>query len=407
MLDQRIERLIEEVFDSYVGKKRKEIAVSLWPELPPETRACFSNGIADVFGRDLVSHIRSDGSELIDSSFVDESWIRNHSAQSVSYVQSIVAVTDLWMQKDSSVHVWGEDVANFNQGPYGATKELMNRYPDRVLNMPISESAFVGMALGAAMVGVKPIIEIMFPDFVLVAADQLFNQIAKARYMYGGSVDVPIIVRTRIATGTGMGPQHSMDPAMLFSLFPGWRIVAPTDAAHYIGLFNMAMISKDPVLILEHHSLYQEKMLIPESLDYMIPFGSARKVREGFDVTCVSYGGMVKKLLEAAELLADIVSLEVIDLCSLDLPSIDFETIIASVSKTQNIVFFEEAPLSQSLGRHVLFMLDSLSEVALQRKAQVITSVDVPMPVSKVLEKQSILSSLDIIRYFTECWRSL
>lgn len=406
-LDRSIEELIGAVFTPYVGEKRDEIAVSLWPECPPESRVCFAQGSADVFGRDLTPQMRSDGSELASLPFVDESWIRDHSTQSVTYVQSIAAVTDFWLQKDSAVHIWGEDVANFNQGPYGATKRLMHRYPDRVLNMPISESAFVGMALGAAMVGVKPIVEIMFPDFVLVAADQLFNQIAKARYMYGGSVDVPIVVRTRIATGTGMGPQHSMDPAMLFSLFPGWRIVAPADAAHYVGLFNTAMASKDPVLILEHHTLYQEKMHIPESLDYAIPFGTARTVREGSDVTCVTYGGMVKKLSEAAEALSGRLSLEVIDLCSLDLPSIDYETIAASVGKTKNVVFFEESPLSQSLGRQVLFNLGSASEVVLQRKAQVVTSVDVPMPVSKPLEEQSILSAQEIIRYFTECWRSL
>ena len=404
LLDRRIEELIGAIFTPYVGTERDEIAVSLWPGRPLETRPYFAHGSADTYGRDLVSQLRSDGSEFAALPFVDERWIRDSSTQRVTYVQSIAAVTDFWLQKDSAVHIWGEDVANFNQGPYGATKRLMHRYPDRVLNMPISESAFVGMALGAAMVGVRPIVEIMFPDFVLVAADQLFNQIGKARYMYGGSVDVPIVVRTRIATGTGMGPQHSMDPAMLFSLFPGWRIVAPADAAHYVGLFNTAMVSRDPVLILEHHTLYQEKMLIPESLDYAVPFGTARTVREGTDVTCVTYGGMVRRVLEAAEALAGMVSLEVIDLCSLDLPSIDYETIAASVGKTRNVVFFEEAPLSQSLGRVVLFTLTSVSDVVLQRKAQVVTSVDVPMPVSKPLEEQSILSSQDIVRYFSECW---
>jgi 2-oxoisovalerate dehydrogenase E1 component len=404
-IDSRIATLIDEVFSPFVGEFKNSIKDELWPDQPSETRQCFlDKGTYDIFGRILVEGVRGNGNELKSLPYIDDEWLLSHSIRKTTYVQAIAEVSGSWLGKDPTVYIWGEDVANFGQGPYGATKGLIKRYPDRILNMPISESAFVGMALGASMVGIKPIVEIMFPDFVLVAADQFFNQIAKARYMYGGNLDVPIVVRTRIATGTGMGPQHSMDPVALFSLFPGWRILAPSDAAQYIGLFNTAMQCKDPVLILEHHSLYSKKMQVPENIEYFIPFKSARVAHEGSQVTCITYGGMVHKLLSAAKELEDSVSLEVIDLRSVDIPSIDYETIVDSINKTHNVLFFEETPLTQSLGRHILYNLMTSLNLVLDNRPKIICSVDVPMPVSKPLEETAILSAADIITYFKSYW---
>ncbi|PKL29086.1 MAG: MFS transporter [Spirochaetae bacterium HGW-Spirochaetae-2] len=406
-IDAHIASLLDQAITPLVGKEKDSIDVKLWPVQDVETRSAFffDNPNVDPFDRTVNNGMRSSGKQLETCNYVSDLVWKSQAMRETSYVQAIANVIGRWLAKDSEVYVWGEDVANFGQGPYGATKNLMHAFPNRVINTPISESGFVGMALGACMMGLKPIVEIMFPDFLLVAADQLFNQIGKARYMYGGAVDLPMVVRTRIATGTGMGPQHSMDPTALFSLFPGWRIIAPSNPADYIGLFNTAMRSNDPVLVLEHQQLYREKGTVPENmLDYCIPFGSAKVVLEGSDVTCVAYGGMVQKLQAAACILSESVALEIIDLRSLDAPSIDYETICASVGKTGWLLFFEEAPMSQSIGKQIIYHLQNGTDLKLKGKSRVVSSVDVPMPVSRPLEFDCITNVDDIVRYFMN-WR--
>ncbi|MFA5467739.1 MAG: thiamine pyrophosphate-dependent enzyme [Sphaerochaetaceae bacterium] len=398
LLDSQIETILDEIFGRF--NQISKIPSEWWPDEQRETRPYLESEVkVDPYERDLVIGMRSEGLELQNLHYVNDDWIKASAGQTMTYVEAISKITEIWLAKDDSVVVWGEDVANFNQGPYGATKGLMKQFPSRILNMPISESAFTGMGLGATMVGIKPIVEIMFPDFVLVAADQFFNQIAKARYMYGGSLNLPLVIRTRVATGTGMGPQHSMDLAALFSLFPGWRIIAPVDASQYVGLFNTAMVSNDPVLILEHHTLYSKKANVPVDLNYSIPFGSARVVKKGNQVTCIGYGGMIPKLIEAAQILANEISAEIIDLRSLDLPSIDYETILTSVDKTRSIVFFEETPSSQSIGKQILFNMLSASTLNLAHPPAVVCSLNVSLPVSRPLEQTAILSTEDIVTY--------
>ena len=224
--------------------------------------------------------VRSDGREFKDIIFSERENFT--SFYELKYSDSIAAATGRWLEKDNRTIILGEEIANFGGGAYGATKGLPDKYPDRVLNTPISEAGFTGLGLGAAMSGMRSVVEIMFPDFSLVAADQIFNQIGKARHMYGNTTDIPIVFRTRIAAGCGYGGQHSMDPVGLYSLFSGWRIIAPSNSFDYIGLFNTAMQSNDPVVIVEHHSLYTLKFPVPENnLDYFIPFGKARMVSEG------------------------------------------------------------------------------------------------------------------------------
>jgi 2-oxoisovalerate dehydrogenase E1 component len=404
-LDDTIEALLHKAIVPLIGGTDAFIDDTSWPAPLEETRTAFLRNSQDRFEQCVHTGVRSDVFPEVGHLSLENAWSTSVQKEELTYVEAIANVTGQWMQEDDSVYVWGEDVANFKQGPYGATKGLMKAFPKRVLNMPISEAAFVGMALGASMMGLKPIVEIMFPDFVLVAADQFFNQIAKARFMYGGNVQTPIIVRTRIATGTGMGPQHSMDPVGLFSLFNGWRIIAPSDAVEYIGLFNTAKKSNDPVLILEHHSLYGVSSVVPDSKTYEIPFGTSRIVKSGSHVTCVAYGGMVLKLVEAAKALEESISMEIIDLRSIDYSSIDFDSIAASVNRTHELLFFEEAPRSQGIGERILFNLMTRGEVATTHRPQVVCSMDIPMPVSKPLEAQAILSVEDIIRYLTEFWR--
>jgi 2-oxoisovalerate dehydrogenase E1 component len=189
----------------------------------------------------------------------------------------------------------------------------------------------------------------MYADFTWVAADQVFNQIAKARHMFGGDDPVPLVLRTKCAMGTGYGSQHSMDPTGLFALSPGWRIVAPTTPFDYVGLMNSALRCQDPVLVLEHVALYNAMGPAPaDDLDYFIPLGRARVARAGSGLTILTYLAMVKPVLEAVEELG--IDAEVIDLRSLDRAGIDWETIGASIRKTNAVMVVEQGALGTSYG---------------------------------------------------------
>ncbi len=316
-----------------------------------------------------------------------------------SYVEAISSVTGRWLQKDNRVFVVGEEIANFGGGPYGATKGLPAQYPDRVLNTPISEAGFVGLAGGAAMSGLRPIVEIMFPDFALVAADQLFNQVGKLRHMYGDSTEMPVVVRTRIAIGCGYGGQHSMDPVGIFSLFSGWIIAAPSNAFDYIGLFNSAMTSKNPVLMMEHHELYPLKGDVPENnLDYFVPLGKAKILRQGSDVTVLSYSKMINDCLTAAEQLQQQgISVELIDLRTISPRDIDYDTIGQSYAKTKALVIVEQAPKSISIGAKITEHCQAAFFDYMDGPIATLSGRDIPNPVSKKLEKAST-PSLDEIQ---------
>ncbi len=340
--------------------------------------------------------VRSDGSELRDLPYAERDSFET--MKQMTYSDAIAAVTGRWMEKDETVIVLGEEVANFGGGAYGATKGLPATYPDRLINTPISEGGFCGIGLGAAMHGMKPVVEIMFPDFTLVAGDQIFNQIGKARHMYGNTTDLPLVLRMRIGTGCGYGGQHSMDPVGLYALFPGWRIIAPSDGFEYVGLFNTAMHSNDPVAIFEHHSLYGRKSDVPQSdLDYCIPFGTARVVREGTDMTVVVYGSMVARAAAIAdELAGESLSIEVIDLRSLDIASLDLETIGRSLEKTGVIATVEQAAGGQAIGRHVAAIVTERFFDLLDAPPGVVTALDVPNPVSRALEAAAMLDDEEI-----------
>jgi 2-oxoisovalerate dehydrogenase E1 component len=314
--------------------------------------------------------------------------------RSLKFGEAIAEVTGRWLEKDPRVFVLGEEMANLGGGAYGGTKGLPPKYPGRILNTPISEAGFTGLALGAAMTGMKPIVEIMFPDFTLVAADQIFNQIARARHQFGGTTDIPLVARTRIAVGSGYGAQHSMDPAGLYALFPGWRIVAPANSFDYIGLFNSAMVSLDPVLIMEHHSLYEMKSPVPEgTLDYFVPFGRAKVVAEGADATLIAYGAIANRCRAIAEsLAAEGIRAEVIDLRTVDHPGIDYETIVRSVKKTGIAVVAEEAPESMSIGYAIAAGIMDRCFDYLDGPVVRLASADVPNPVSRPLERAALLS---------------
>lgn len=338
----------------------------------------------------LTAGLRGDGSEFAGIDFRE---IEDFSKrEEMTYVQAIAAVTERHLENDAAVLTFGEEVANFGGGAYGATKGLPARFPGRVFNTPISECGFVGLAGGMAMCGLRPIVEIMFPDFALVAADQLFNQIGKLRHIYGNTLNLPLVVRTRVAVGCGYGGQHSMDPVGLFALFPGWRIVAPSNAFDYIGLFNTAMKSLDPVLIIEHHSLYNRKSPVPQdNRDYFIPFGKARLLKTGNNVTVVCYSSFVALAVQAAEgLEKEGIQVEVIDLRTVSPADVDYAAIECSLMRTGALVIIEQAARSQGIADRLAAECQRRCFDFLDAPIVALSGADVPNPVSKVLEEAAV-----------------
>ncbi len=345
---------------------------------------------------DSLRGVRSDGHEFSDVLFNEPDDFPE--TEEMSFVTAISKAIHRSMERDPEVFVIGEEVGHLRGGAYQTTRDAYRDFPQRLLDTPICENGFCGAALGAAIVGMRPIVEIMFPDFALEAADQLFNHIAKARYMYGGRLPIPVVVRTRTGQARGHGPQHSSDPAALFGLFPGWRIVAPATPADYIGLFNAAMISEDPVLIIEHHRLWKLVGPVPRgNLDYIIPLGKARVRRQGSDVTVVAWSDAVHRVLRIGEeLVQGGVEAEVIDLRTLDRNSIDTTAIRQSVGKTGSLVIVEDAARSHSIGQQIVDQIQVELFDFLRQPIMRVTAKDVPSPVSKALEDYVVLSDEEI-----------
>ena len=359
---------------------RWSVRAELWPE--PQTAA---------------DGMRSGGGEWSGISFSRRADLAANG--SLQYSDAIAAATGRWLERDPRAIVFGEEVANLGGGAYGATKGLPDRFPGRVINTPISEGGFAGLGFGAAQLGMRVVVEIMFADFALVAADQLFNQISKGRHMYGNTTEVPLVVRTRIGTGLGYGAQHSMDPVGLYGLFPGFRIIAPATSSDYIGLFNSAMTSLDPVVILEHHALYTQSFPVPEGdLDYFLPFGQAEVVAPGDDLTIVTYGHLVGRCLALAERLqAQGASAEIIDLKTLDHVDLDYATIGASLAKTGAALIVEEAARSHGIAATVAEQVQRRFFDDLDAPVAAVTSLDISPPVSRALELATLVSDDQIV----------
>jgi len=358
---------------------KRQVRASLWPS--PDFR--------DV-------GLRSDGSELQGLRYVEQP---EHGGPMIArkFVDAVADVLDRRMQADDGVVVLGEDVHRLKGGTNGATRGLKDRYPDRVLGTPISENAFAGLAGGLAMDGrYKPVVEFMYPDFMWVAADQVFNQIGKARHMFGGDIDVPLVLRTKVAIGTGYGSQHSMDPAGIFATSPGWRIVAPATPYDYVGLMNTALASRDPVLVIEHVDLYAMSGEIPrDDLDYHIPFGKARVRRAGSRITVLTYLSMVHRALEAVEQSG--IDAEVIDLRTLDRASLDWDTIGASIRKTNNVLIVEQGARGTGYGAMLADEIQRRFFDWLDQPVKRVTGGEASPSISKVLERAAFAGTEEII----------
>lgn len=289
------------------------------------------------------------------------------------------------MGRDKTIFVAGEDVARFG-GIFGATAGLLKKFgPKRVKDTPISESAIAGLALGSALTGLRPVVEIQFMDFLCSCMDEVVNQIAKTRYMYGGAARVPLVIRTQGGGGFGAAAQHSQTLEAWFAHVPGLKVVMPGTPGDAKGLLKSAIREDDPVLFVEHKALYQTKGPVPEG-DYTTPLGLAEVKREGRDLTIVAYSLMLGRSLAAAEKLAqEGIEAEVVDPRTLS--PLDAEGIVASVRRTRRLLVVHEAPLTAGLGAEIAALAAERAFGALAAPPRRLACPDVPLPFSPVMEK--------------------
>lgn len=269
-----------------------------------------------------------------------------------TYAQAIKDCLGQEMRRDDTVFVMGEDVAE-QGGIFGCTRGLLEEFgKDRIRNTPISESGFVGAGIGAACAGMRPVVELMYMDFVYVCMDQLLNQAAKIRYMFGGKAKVPLVVRGQQGIGRGNAGQHSQSVEALFMHIPGMKVVCPSSPADAAGLLRTAIRDDNPVMFFEHKALYATKGEVPEDENFAIPFGKANILREGTDATIVATLLYVGKAMEAAKKLEqEGISCEVID--PRTLVPLDLDTIVESVKKTGRLVTVHEAHRTMGPGTEI------------------------------------------------------
>ncbi len=340
--------------------------------------------------------VRGDASEL-GTARVLEPLAHDGGTEEGRFVDWVAAVMGRRMAEDPRIVIMGEDIHRLAGGTNGATKGLAAAHPDRVLGTPISENAFAGLAGGLALDGrFRPVVEFMYPDFMWVAADQVFNQIAKARHMFGGVNPMPLVLRTKVAMGSGYGSQHLMDPAGIFATSAGWRIVAPSTAADYIGLMNAALALEDPVLVIEHIDLYGTTQQVPEGdLDYVIPPGNAAVRRTGSEVTVISYLSMVSHCLEAIGQTG--IDAELIDLRWLDRASIDWDTIGESIRKTNAVLIVEQGARGTGYGGWLADELQRRFFDWLDQPIERVTGGEASPSISKVLERAAIAGTEEVV----------
>lgn len=305
-------------------------------------------------------------------------------SRALTYAQAISETLALEMRRDPRVYVAGEDVGLFG-GFFGATKGLIEEFgPQRVIDTPISEPGIIGTAVGAAMAGLRPVVEIMFFDFIAVAVDEVVNQAAKMRYMSGGQLAVPLVIRTPGGAGIRAAAQHSQSLEAWFLNVPGLKIAMPATPAEAKGLLTTAIRDDDPVLFIEHKLLYGQEGEVPEG-EYAIPFGRARVARPGRDVTIVALSLMVGRALAAARTLAaEGIEAEVID--PRTLRPLDLDTIMESVRRTRRLAIVHEATRTGGVGAEIAAAVGELAWGTLAAPIRRVAAPDVPVPFSGPLE---------------------
>jgi pyruvate/2-oxoglutarate/acetoin dehydrogenase E1 component len=310
------------------------------------------------------------------------------------YVRAITDALREEMLRDPAVCVLGEDVGAPG-GAFSATRGLQEQFgPQRVRDTPISEAAIVGMAVGAATLGLRPVAEIMFMDFLTLAMDQLVNQAAKMRYMTGGQARLPLVIRTQTGYRDSAGPQHSQSLEAWLAHVPGLKVVMPSSPYEVKGLLKAAIRDDNPVVVIENRTLYGLAGPVPEE-DYVLPLHQAAVKREGTDVTVVSLGAMIHEALAAAEMVAERgLSLEVIDLRSVN--PLDLPTVITSVEKTSRLVVAHSATQVGGIGAEIAAAIGEKAFYALDAPIERVGGRFAPIPYAPVLE-QAIVPNRETI----------
>ncbi|MEJ1974596.1 MAG: alpha-ketoacid dehydrogenase subunit beta [Lacunisphaera sp.] len=290
------------------------------------------------------------------------------------------------LDRDPNVVIMGEEVAQFN-GAYKITEGLLAKYgPKRIVDTPISEAGFIGVGLGASMLGLRPVMELMFFSFYSVAFDQIFNNAANVRYMSGGLINCPIVLRGPANGGTNVGATHSHTPESIAAYHPGIKVVVPSTPADAKGLLKSAIRDNDPVIFLENTLLYGETGEVPDG-DVLIPLGLAKVMREGTDISIIGHGRAIQMALKSADLLKEKhnINAEVIDLRSIR--PLDEETILASVRKTNRVLYVEEAKPFCSVGAMVACLIQEKAFDYLDAPVMRVNSIDAPAIYSPAVEK--------------------
>ena len=306
----------------------------------------------------------------------------------IPYAQALQEAMREEMERDERVFIFGEDVGLYG-GAYGATRGLWEEFGEwRVIDTPISEATVGGAAVGAAMAGTRPVAEIMYVDFTPLAMDQIANQGAKNRYMFGGKTSVPMVIRTEGGAGRAIAAHHSQSLEALWTHFPGIYVVMPATSYDAKGLLKAAIRDDNPVMFIEHKMLYKEKGPVPEE-EYIIPLGVADVKREGADVTLVTYSRMVLRALEAADILAEEgIDVEVVDLRCLK--PLDIDTVINSIKKTGRFVGVTEGYENTSFINEVMSRVNELAFDWLDAPMERVAAANVPVPRAEVLEDLAI-----------------
>ena len=325
-------------------------------------------------------------------------------ARKLSFKDAVNEAIDQEMSRDQTVVMMGEDIVGGTGadgeddawgGVLGVTKGLFAKHPKQLYDTPLSESAYVGAAVGAATCGLRPIAELMFVDFIGVCFDQILNQAAKFRYMFGGKAETPVVIRTMCGAGFRASAQHSQMLTPVFTHLPGLKVVCPSNAYDAKGLLIQSIRDNDPVIFLEHKNLYPHESEVPEE-SYALPFAEANVMREGDDITLVSYGLTVHRAMDASEILAkEGIQCDVIDLRTLS--PVDLDTVIESVENTGRLVCIDEAHARCSIASDIAASIAQEAFASLKAPIKMVTAPHTPVPFSPSLEDAYIPSADAIV----------
>lgn len=312
----------------------------------------------------------------------------------LTYAQAINEALMQNLERDERVFLMGEDIGKYG-GIFQVTAGLLDRFGSgRVIDTPISESGFVGAAIGAALTGMRPVVEIMFIDFTTVAMDMIVNQMAKIHYMFGGRGKIPLVLRTNIGAGRGAAAQHSQSFHAFFVHIPGLKVITPSTPYDAKGLMNTAIQDENPVLFIEHKKLYAIKGEVPEEY-YTLPFGKAELKKEGKDITIVATHAMVSRSLSVAEEFAkEEIDIEVVD--PRTLRPLDKDSILRSVKKTGRLIVADEGPVTCGVSAEISATVAEEAVEYLQAPILRVGSPDTPVPFSPPLEKIYIPDEEDV-----------